>query len=76
MEKLITAQEAAEQLGVTTRTLFTLRKRGELNAVKIGTRLRFKVSDLEKYVEDHTEKQARTEWNPRRFKYVPGMKVV
>ena len=76
MEKLMTGQEAANLLGVTPRTLLELRKRGELNAVRVGNRIRFQPSELERYIEANTEKQARKEWNPRRFTYVPGMKVV
>jgi excisionase family DNA binding protein len=51
---LLTEQEAAEFLGVTQRTVRTLRARGELEFVRVGKSPRFTVEGLEAFVATHT----------------------
>ncbi len=52
---LLTARQAAEALAVSPRTLFTLKHRGELRALRIPGRgrarsIRYAVEDLEQWI--------------------------
>lgn len=48
---LLTPKEAAQTLGVSTRTLFTWTANGELPAVRLGARsVRYAMSDLENFI--------------------------
>lgn len=44
-------QEAARQLGITTRTLYRLIDEGEILAYKLGRVLRLKLGDVEAFLE-------------------------
>jgi excisionase family DNA binding protein len=48
---LVDAREAARLLGISTRTLWTLTDRGELPAVRIGSRVLYRVEALRQYAE-------------------------
>ncbi len=50
MEKLFTPREAAEHLKVHVETLRRYIREGQLQAVKVGGRLRIQESDLIKFV--------------------------
>lgn len=47
---LVTPREAAKVLSVCEKTLFTLNKRGELPAVRIGRAVRYAVADLQAFI--------------------------
>lgn len=45
---LLTESEAAKATGLSARTLFTLRQKGELPFVRVGTKcIRYRVTDIE-----------------------------
>lgn len=48
---LLTSREAAKVLAISQRTLFTLTKAGKLAVVRIGSGVRYLLSDLTKFVE-------------------------
>ena len=52
-EKLLSTDQVADYLGVSTRTVARLVQRGELPAFRVGRALRFKLADLEAYMEKH-----------------------
>lgn len=78
MEQLLTPREAAEVLNVSTRTIYREGERGNLKKIRVGSRLRFRMEDIQKYIADAEEAppQPKQLGNIARFKYVPGMKVV
>lgn len=47
---LLTAAEVAEQLRVSTMTIYRLIRRGELPAVRVGRNYRVRASDLDSYL--------------------------
>lgn len=50
--KLLTAKEAANSLGISERTLWTLRDRGEISFVKVGGSYRYDpVADIQAYID-------------------------
>lgn len=54
LEKLYTTKEAAELLGVSTRTIFRYMQKDyspQLKAVKIGRAWRIKETDLKEFIE-------------------------
>ena len=49
---LLTCREAAQSLRVSTRTLWTLTKRGDVRAVRIGQRgIRYAPADLQAWID-------------------------
>ncbi len=50
---LLTEREAVEMLGLSARTLFSLRQRGELAYVKIGSAIRYDPVDINALIEKH-----------------------
>lgn len=53
--KLLKVKEAADVLGISVSTMNNLYYRGEVRHVRVGKRsVRFKVSELERYVEANT----------------------
>jgi excisionase family DNA binding protein len=54
-ERLLTVADAADFLAISRRQVYILLERGELPAVRVGTRLRLIPSDLRAYLEDHRE---------------------
>ena len=51
---LISDKEAAKLLGCSSRHIFSLRKRGELPFTRIGSLIRYRLSDLEAYITRQT----------------------
>lgn len=49
-ERLLTAAEVAEDLRVSTMTVYRLIRRGELPAVRVGRNYRVRAADLETYL--------------------------
>ena len=52
---LLTRQEAADFLRITTRTLDELRKRSEIDATTIARRVLYRRETLDRYIERQTE---------------------
>lgn len=50
-DQLLTAAEVADQLRVSTMTVYRLIKSGELSAVRVGRNYRVRRSDLDAYLE-------------------------
>lgn len=50
-DRLLTAAEVADQLRVSTMTIYRLIRSGELPAVRVGRNYRVRVSDLERYLD-------------------------
>lgn len=50
-ERLLTAAEVADQLRVSTMTIYRLIRSGELPAVRVGRNYRVRQSDLDVYLE-------------------------
>lgn len=48
---LLTARDAANALAICERTLFTLTKRGDIRAVRIGTRVLYDPRDLRAFID-------------------------
>ena len=51
-ERLLTARELAEQLGFKADTIVDWFERGEIPGFRIGGRLRFRVSEVEAWLEE------------------------
>ena len=54
-ERLLTVGDAADFLAISRRQVYVLLERGELPAVRVGTRLRLIPADLRAYLEEHRE---------------------
>src|SRR5215471_15609264 len=52
-DKLLDVQAVADRLDVNPRTVLRMVERGELLAIKVAHRLRFRPSDLENYLRNH-----------------------
>jgi excisionase family DNA binding protein len=52
MENLISAQEAAERLGVSFWTVYRLARNGQLASIRLGRRRLFAEEDLERLIRD------------------------
>ena len=50
---LFTEKEAADILGVKSRQLIDLRRRKEIGYIRVGRLVRYRRSDMEKFVEDN-----------------------
>lgn len=51
MEKLLTLQQIAQKLQISETTLYKLARNGKIPAIKIGNQWRFKMEDIEKWLE-------------------------
>ncbi|MBN1420978.1 MAG: helix-turn-helix domain-containing protein [Planctomycetes bacterium] len=51
MDKLLKEPEVLALLGISSPTLWRLRKRGQLRAVQIGSAIRYRRQDVEQLVE-------------------------
>lgn len=60
-EQLLDIAEAARRLAVSRGAVYKLAESGSLASVKLGGRLRFRVADLEAYVERHLRSDERVE---------------
>lgn len=80
MENLMTAQEVADKLGVSVYTVHRLRARPDgIPAYRVGRSIRFRPEEVDAYLAAQAIQpiqEQRPLANMRRFKYVPGMKVV
>lgn len=81
MEKLLSAREVAELMGVSECTIYRLaNQKGGIKAVKVGRSVRFRPADLEAYLRAREVKPPEKAEHPlsgmARFHYVPGMRVV
>jgi excisionase family DNA binding protein len=63
-DALMTVNETAHLLGIGRSTLYQLRQRGDLRAIKVGARLRFSLRDLQLYIEEHREQGHASEAKP------------
>ena len=53
-ERLLTARQVAEILGVSSETILRWTRRGDLSAIKLpGGAIRFRESDLEAWLDEH-----------------------
>ncbi|MCD6143596.1 helix-turn-helix domain-containing protein [Thermococcus sp.] len=57
MEKLLTLREVSEKLQISENTLYKLARKGEIPGIKIGNQWRFKVQDIEKWLEEQKMKK-------------------
>jgi excisionase family DNA binding protein len=53
--KLLSIDECAEALGLSTWTIRRLLKHGKLPRVKIGSRVLVRASDIERFIQQHTD---------------------
>jgi excisionase family DNA binding protein len=61
-DQLMKPAEVAEMLKVSTATAYTLLQRGEIPSVRIGSLVRVRRGDLEKYIQGkRTEKHSKEE---------------
>ena len=49
-QRLLSPREAAQVLGISTRTLWDLKGRGEIPCVKIGRSVRYARADIEAFI--------------------------
>lgn len=51
MEKLLTLQQIATILQISETTLYKLARNGKIPAIKVGNQWRFKMEDIDKWLE-------------------------
>lgn len=51
MEKLLTLQQVAQRLQISETTLYKLARRGKIPAIKVGNQWRFKIEDIDRWLE-------------------------
>ena len=51
--RLLNVDQACEILSISKPTLYMLSSQGRIRKVKIGGALRFRLSDLEKFIQEH-----------------------
>lgn len=51
MEKLLTLQQIAQRFQISETTLYKLVRNGKIPAIKIGNQWRFKMEDIEEWLE-------------------------
>ncbi len=61
MEKLLSERQAAALLGISTRHLFGLRKRGEVPYVRLGGRVLYSPEALQRWIEQRLQAAERAE---------------
>jgi excisionase family DNA binding protein len=54
IERLLTAREVADRLGLTPETVLRWTRRGELPAFKLGSALRYREAALDAWLEQHS----------------------
>jgi hypothetical protein len=57
---LITAKQAAQRLGISTRYLYTLTKNGQLRAKSIGSRKLYRLAELQRFCDEDEDEAMRT----------------
>ncbi len=50
---VLKVRQAAQYLNVSVRTIYNLKERGELRSIGIGTAVRFRIADLDAFLEAH-----------------------
>ena len=56
---LLSSKQAAQALAISERTLWDLRKNGEISSITVGKKsIRFPVAGLERYIAEQVEKSA------------------
>ncbi len=62
MERLYTIEQIAEKLQISETTLYKLARSGRIPAIKIGNQWRFKMDDIDKWLESQkvTQKRKKT----------------
>ena len=56
---LLSSKQAAQALAISERTLWDLRKNGEIPSITVGKKsIRFPVAGLERYIAEQVEKSA------------------
>ena len=58
-ESVLTIKQIAEYLNVTERTIYNLLQRGELPGFKVGMAWRFRIEDIDKWIQRNMKKQNR-----------------
>ena len=53
-KKLLTRGEVAELLGVSIRSVARFYSSGDLSYIKVGNQVRFRLSDVDEYIENNT----------------------
>ncbi len=59
LPQLFTDEEAAEYLKVSRMSLWRLRKAGELSFVRVTSRIMYRRSDLENFIQRHSQTAVR-----------------
>ena len=52
--KLLSNRQACELAGISDRTLFSKRMRGEITYIRLGNLIRFRIEDIEAYLSRST----------------------
>jgi len=55
-QNLYTIETLAKYLGISTRTVATLKARGEIEFVRVGNQVRFTAGQVEAYLQKSTER--------------------
>lgn len=79
MEKMLSVQDVAEKLGVSTCFVYRLKdKPNGIRGYRVGRCVRFKPEDVEAYISGQVIQPAEEpeRYCKNRFTYVPGMRVV
>jgi excisionase family DNA binding protein len=53
MEKLLRVSDVADLLNVKPQTVYHWTKKDYLVAIKLGSRLRFRQADIQRFIDDH-----------------------
>lgn len=62
-DRLLTTVETAEMLGISKSSLYSLRYVGDAPpAIKVGSRLRWRRSDVEKWMDENLEERPTPRW--------------
>jgi excisionase family DNA binding protein len=54
---LLTERQAAQAMGITPRTLYSMRQTAGLPFVRVGARILYRPADLAEWIESRTERQ-------------------
>ena len=59
MEKLLTLQQIAQRLQISETTLYKLVRNGKIPAIKVGNQWRFKIKDINRWLESQKVTQGK-----------------
>jgi excisionase family DNA binding protein len=71
-DRLLDVAGVAERLSVPKNAVYKMAERGTLTAVKVGGRLRFRSSDVERFIANGTRSEERVEELAREARTVPA----